>query len=88
MRFSSPSQFADLSLIFKGQRPGERFLQARLQECDVPNVAPNELHENPVIRLCVAAHVDSLDEQIEKVIHRLASSMLSGVVPEPCDLRH
>jgi hypothetical protein len=70
--FPAARQRADLALILKGQRLWECFVESRLEESDMPHAAPNELHENPVIRLCVAAHdTDSIGEYKAKVIHRL-----------------
>jgi hypothetical protein len=39
----------------------------------MPDVAPNELHEDSMIRLCVAAHADSLGEYKAKAIHGFAA---------------
>jgi hypothetical protein len=65
MRFSrrvTPGQLPDLAFIFEGQRFGQWFLQARLQERDMPDLAPNELHEDPVDRFGVPAHAGSMGE--------------------------
>jgi hypothetical protein len=37
--------------LSEGQRLGQGLLQSRLQERDMPDVAPNELHKIPVFAL-------------------------------------
>jgi hypothetical protein len=59
---STPRQFPDFALIFEGQRLGPWSFKSRLQERDVPDIAPNELHENSVVRFCVAGHGDNVGE--------------------------
>ena len=35
------------------------------QECDMPDLAPNELHEDSVVRFCVTRHWSSIGEEKE-----------------------
>ena len=80
--FSAARQLSDFSLIFKGQRLWEWCLETRLQERDMPNVEPNELHEDSVVRFGVPAHAASVGEQKEKVIHRVpAKPNFTGPAP-------
>jgi hypothetical protein len=70
-RFPAARQLPDLAFIVEGQRFGQWCLQSRLQESDVPNVPPNELHKDPVVRFGVAAHVEIIGEDKAKAIHRV-----------------
>jgi hypothetical protein len=66
---SAPCQLPDLAFISKGQHFGQRSLQSWLQERDMPDVAPNELHEDPVVSFGVADHAGSLGKDKAKVIN-------------------
>jgi hypothetical protein len=67
--FPAARQFPDLALVLEGQRLWERSLQPWLQKGHVSDVAPDELHVDPVVRPRVAAHAGSVGEYKSKVIH-------------------